>query len=280
MPKRNYTIYCDESDQTGKYFANFFGGSLIRSRDREAIEKILNEKKDELNLFKELKWTYITENYCEKYINFIDSYFDLIERNKIKARIMFTHNRYVPKNLTDEHHENRYFILYYHLIKHAFGLSYCNPSKIDKINVQLLLDDVPNNSEKFLEFKNYISNISRSQIFRDANVSINMEDIADVDSKNHVILQGLDIILGAMQFRLNDKHKEKPKGSHRRGKRTIAKEKVYKAINRRIQKIYPHFNVGISTGTRNGLSDRWKHAYRHWKFVPSDHEIDDGIVKK
>lgn len=52
--------------------------------------------------------------------------------------------------------------------------------------------------------------------------------IAEVDSKNHVILQCIDIALGSMNFKLNNMDKEKMPNSNRCGKRTIAKEKLYK----------------------------------------------------
>ena len=65
------------------------------------------------------------------------------------------------------------------------------------------------------------------------------EQIAEIDSRHHVLAQSLDIIWGAMQFRLNDKHPEKPEGQLIRGKRTIAKEKLYKDINGRIREIHP-----------------------------------------
>jgi len=58
------------------------------------------------------------------------------------------------------------------------------------------------------------------------------DQIAEVKSHNHVLLQCVDIVLGAIQFRLNDLHKVTPEGKWRRGKRTIAKEKLYKMINR------------------------------------------------
>ena len=38
-----------------------------------------------------------------------------------------------------------------------------------------------------------------------------------------------------MAFRLNDKHKIKPPGQRTRGKRTIAKERLYKHISQRIR---------------------------------------------
>jgi hypothetical protein len=279
MPKRHYTIYCDESATKGAFFSNFYGGAIVKSSELEAINTFLNARKDELNLFNELKWTRITENYQQKYIDFIDSYFDLVATGRIRMRIMFTHNQYRPKNLTKEHVDNQYFILYYQLIKHAFGLAYCNPKNLDRVYVGLLLDEIPHNINKFNSFKDYMVTLSNTQLFRDAQVVVQREQIADVNSKDHVILQGLDIILGAMQFRLNDKHKEKPTGAKRRGKRTIAKERVYNHIRRRINAIYKNFNIGISTGTPNGLSDRWLHCYRHWKFTPKEFEYDDRYVK-
>ncbi|BCJ87503.1 hypothetical protein skT53_24880 [Effusibacillus dendaii] len=63
------------------------------------------------------------------------------------------------------------------------------------------------------------------------------------------------------------------------GKRTIAKEKLYKHINKRIREIYPNFNIGISAGTKN-IHDRWLHPYRHWLFVPSQHKIAPEYTKK
>lgn len=107
-----------------------------------------------------------------------------------------------------------------------------------------------------------------------ANLSIAYDQIAEIESHRHNILQCLDIVLGSMSFRLNDKHKEKPEGSRKRGKRTIAKEKLYQHINRRIRQLYPYFNIGISTGLKDGKANRWHHPYRHWLFIPKHSKFD------
>ncbi|MEC5395322.1 hypothetical protein [Bergeyella sp. RCAD1439] len=80
-------------------------------------------------------------------------------------------------------------------------------------------------------------------------------------------MQCLDIVLGSMSFRLNDMHKEKLQGQSRRGKRTIAKEKLYKHINSLIREIRPNFNIGISTGIDGDALNRFSHPYRHWLFI-------------
>jgi len=193
---------------------------------------------------------------------------------------MFTQNMYRPTKLTAEQLDLGYFLLYYQMIKHAFGIQYCNPNALDRVYFELLLDEVPHSREKFSVFRDKLASISATKNFEGRNVSIPVEAIAQIDSKTHSILQGLDIILGAMHFRLNDLHLAKPEGSRRRGKRTIAKERLYKAINKRVRGIYPNFNVGTSTGTTLGAVDRWNHPYRHWRLVPRDHQRDDTAVKR
>jgi hypothetical protein len=111
-----------------------------------------------------------------------------------------------------------------------------------------------------------------------AGIKIRKQDIAEVDSKKHLLLQVIDVVLGAICFKLNNKHKEIPEGKKRRGKRTRAKEKVYKHINKKIREIRKGFNVGISIGVAR-KEDHWLHPYRHWRFIPSEFEIDETFFK-
>lgn len=280
MAKRHYIIYADESDKKGKYYSNFFGGALLAASDREAISTSLNEAKAELGLRKELKWQYVDAACVDRYIAFIDAYFDYIRTSRLKIRIMFTQNINVVSNLSRRHYEDQYFLLYYQFIKHAFGIRYCNPNSLDRVFFSILPDKIPEAADRKERFKSYLSRIPDSSYLRGCNLNIRRSDIADVDSEKHVILQGLDIILGSMNSRLNDKLKEKPAGKRFRGRRTRAKEKLYKEINRRIREIYPNFNIGVSTGTPNGHADRWLHPYRHWNFMPRNHTIDRSLGKR
>lgn len=277
MPQ-GYIIYCDESDGKGRFFSNFYGGALVRKEDFNLIEKELSQRKQDLGLANELKWSRVSHQYLDKYVEFISLFFDFVQDEKIKVRIMFTQNRYVPTGLSRDKVKNSYFLLYYQFLKHAFGLIYSNVSR-DPIQIQLNLDQIPDTREKTATFKNYLLGLNKSPGFRDAKIQLSADRISEIDSSKHVIAQGLDIVLGAMAFRLNDKHLEKPPNQKRRGKKTIAKEKLYKYINSRIRAIYPGFNIGVSTGTQGGIEDRWRHPYRHWLFVPSDHSIDPTKTK-
>jgi hypothetical protein len=85
-----YIIYCDESETKGRHFSNFYGAALVTSEHIDFVREAVAVKKRELNLFGECKWSKITANYQTKYICLIDFFFDLIEVDKIKIRIMFT----------------------------------------------------------------------------------------------------------------------------------------------------------------------------------------------
>lgn len=63
-----YIIYCDESDADGQFYGNFYGGMLVRSPDLEQTVELLESKKAELNLQRELKWQRVTGNYLDKYL--------------------------------------------------------------------------------------------------------------------------------------------------------------------------------------------------------------------
>jgi hypothetical protein len=276
---RRYIIFCDESDDKGRFYSNFYGGILIEASKQQAIEDELQACKDALNIFSgEMKWERITAPYADKYIEFVHKVFDIVERGDMKVRIMFTQNRNQPV-LEDYQIGNDYFMLYYQFIKHAFGLQHAVPEG-DTASAAVLLDDVHHSADKLHQFKSYLSSLSAFPKWARAGFSIAYEDIADVNSKDHNILQALDVILGGMQSRLNEKHTKPQAPLKRRGKRTKAKAKVYKAIKDRVWAIYPNFNVGVSTATAEGLHMRFEHRYRHWLFVPSNAEVDPDRTKK
>lgn len=267
-------IYCDESVSKGAYYSNFYGGALLEETDYDLISSQLNKKKEELNLFQEIKWTKVTAQYLDKYIEFINFYFNFIKSEKIKIRIMFRNNKYKAQHLSKYQELNGFYLLYYQFIKHAFGLSYCNDNKEEDIFLKTYFDKLPNTTKQNELFKDFIYRLQDVEIFKRAHIKINREDITDIDSKKHVILQGMDIILGSMQYKLNKENLVINPQTGKRGKKTIAKEKLYREINRNIREIYPNFNIGISTGYKNDISNIWKHPYRHWSFIPASYEKD------
>jgi hypothetical protein len=112
-----YIIYCDESESKGRHFSNFYGGALVTSSDLPFVRDTLAKRKTELNLFGEIKWSKITPNYRQKYLDMVDCFFGLIASGKVKMRVMFTQNIVRSRNLTKEHIKNQYAILYYYFIR-------------------------------------------------------------------------------------------------------------------------------------------------------------------
>ncbi|SFK64382.1 hypothetical protein SAMN05216302_101159 [Nitrosomonas aestuarii] len=276
---RELLLYCDESDVKGRYFSNFYGGALVRSSDLSLIITTLTEKKLDLNLRGEVKWQKVTTNYLDKYIDLIDCFFNFVSDDKVKIRIMFCQTCFIANGLNAYHLENEYFLLYYQFIKYAFGLQYANRNNSDKLKIRTYFDKLPDTKEKCESFKDFIFGLNRHKQFRDSNIFIERAHISEVDSHKHDILQCLDIVLGAITFRLNNKHKAIPEGSKRRGNRTIAKEKLYKHILKRIHQIYPNFNIGNTTSVLGDKSNRWDHPYRHWKFIPNNSTYDKSRTK-
>lgn len=276
---QQYIIYTDESEKKGRFFGNFYGGVLVRSSDFDYIKKSLEQKKEELNIKGEVKWQKVTENYLQKYLELMSLFFDYVAEDRIKVRIMFTHNIKQAVGLTKEQREQEYFLLYYQFFKHIFGFNYSNPGR-HPTSLYILLDQLPDKKEKNEKFKSFIYNLQELDVYKEANLYFrSMSDIGEATSHDHILLQCLDVTLGAMEFRLNEKHKDIPEGKKRRGNRTKAKEKLYKYINKRISEIYPRFNIGKTTGTID-KSDRWNHPYRHWCFEPKNNQLNKSYVAK
>ena len=274
-PKKNgkeYFIWCDESDQSGKFFSNFYGGVLVKSEDLHEVMHALQKVCRRLHLHDEIKWQKISDHYVMKYIALMDVFFNLIKEDKIKVRIMFIQNAYKTSDLYDMHKRDVFFILYHQLIKHAFGLIHSNTNEKEMF-LRLYFDFLPYTLKKREMFKQSLHNLQSLKSFQFAGIKIRKPDIAEVDSKKHLMMQMLDVVLGAVCFYLNNKHKEVPREKEHKSRRTRAKEKVYRYISKRIKEIKKGFNMSASTGITSE-QDHWLHSYRHWKFAPTEFEAD------
>lgn len=280
--EKEYIILCDESDQKGPFFSNFYGGVIVGGSVWQSASERLEDAKAKAGIQSEVKWSKVSPHDVDRYEPLIQEFFDLIAEGMVRMRVMFRQNIHQPINLTQDHTKNEYFILYYHFLKHGFGLSYMPPHP-SGVRLRFYLDQLPDQSkEKLAQFRGYISGLSSNPHIRRAGLSIGKEDITQVDSKDHILLQCADVVLGSISFRLNEKHKAIPAGKKRRGKRTLAKERLYKFILKQIKRVTgkDSFNIGITTGLTSGIQGRWTEAYLHWRFVPKDHLYDKNRGKR
>ncbi len=178
---------------------------------------------------------------------------------------MFRQNAHEPQGLSPEQKDLSYFLLYYQFIKHGFGLPYLQNDNQD-VSLRLYFDRLPDTAERCAQFKGHLHALQEQRLFSGSRIRIDPMDITEVHSHEHPLVQCLDIVLGSMSFRLNEKHRRVDRATKKRGKRTIAKEALYRFILSEIRKIRPGFNVGITTGRGEGAVSLWKDVYRHWNF--------------
>lgn len=276
---REILVYADESTKRGAFFSDFYGGLAVTSDRLDSVTTSLRQVCEDQQLLGELKWQKVSKSYLGKYTVFVNRVFDLMVRGDIRMRVMFTEDSMVPTGLSDYHREHAYHILYRYFLKHAFGLEHASTGE-SETRVRFYLDRLPGTKERNSEFRSRISALEQYPPFRRARLRLPPDQVTEVDSKDHLLLQAVDVVLGSIQFRLNDKHLVKPKGATRRGSKTIAKEKLYRVIQGRIQDCYPRrFNIGITTSDRGDRANRWRDPYRHWRFLPRDAVRDRDLTK-
>lgn len=271
---REYVIYTDESSRTGRRFANFYGGALTRSDDLDYVKEHLRAQAARLGLGAEIKWQKVSEGYLDRYLAMMDAFFDLVACDLVKIRIMFTQTHQASV-LTQYHREHPYHMLYYPFLKYAFGLRYSNPD-IAEITLRLYLDRLPDSREKNALFKRHLHELQHCTEFQSASITVPRDQIAEVNSHDHLPLQCLDVVLGSMQFRLNGLDGDGGENGVPRGKKTMAKAALQEHICARIRQIHPEFVIGATTGRAGGDGDRWRHPYRHWLFTPRAGRMEEG----
>jgi hypothetical protein len=269
--EKELILFSDESIDKGQYYSNFYGGVLVGASQYQRINQKLKDTESEFTLKGEIKWSKMSSLFLDGYKAMMDAFFEEIVQENLRVRIMFRQNANVP-DVPIENLKNSYFLLYYQFIKHGFQLDKI-PHKGTPINLRLYFDQFPDKKEKIEEFKDFLIKMQDVKL-KESPVQILKENITEVHSHKHLLLQCLDVVLGSMAFRLNDMHKIKPIGQHFRGKRTIAKEKLYKYILSLIYQIKPNFNIGVSTGGGPNYPNRDDLPYAHWSFKPKSRTFD------
>jgi hypothetical protein len=268
---REYVIYTDESSRTGRYHTNFYGGALIRPEDLDYVREVLQGQAQRLGFGAEIKWQKVSEAYLARYKAMMDAFFDLISADLVKVRLMFTDNRFVPV-LTPYHRQHQYHLLYYQFFKYAFGLRYSNEDDAP-IRLRIYMDELPASGPQNTLFKQHLAALEQSSHFRIGRILVPEDQIAEVNSRDHLPLQCLDVVLGAIQFHLNGFRGRMTDGPEVRGKKTVAKEQLFRHILGRINDVHTDFLVGATTARSGGNADRWRQPYRHWLFIPRGSRI-------
>ena len=253
--RENYIIICDESTKKGKNFSYFFGGAMIKEHEYQKFSDLINFQKSKFSLH-ELKRTKITEHNFKYYIQILELFFMFVKNNKIKVRIMYSPNEEL---LTHQNYDQNTFMkFYYTFIINAFSIFYANKG----INLRLIFDELSETKQKCTIFKkSLINKIKNNNKPLNNKVYISKNQIEEVDSKKHPILQCIDVITGCIDFLLND--------NDNTSKRAQAKYKVASFIIGQIEEIKGSFDLLKTTMpifSHKGWLDKYKHfVYKHKK---------------
>lgn len=252
-----YIITCDESTRNGARYSYFYGGVIVPENKYEGISKKLNMYKEHIGLPHEMKRSKIDLSNVSRYIEMLDFFFTFVKSGDIRVRVMFSDNRdleAIPKK------ENQTFVKFYYLfIRHAFALPYAG----EDIRLRLIFDELPENTKTRNEFKTYlISNLTHIPNADAKNaIIINRDSIEEVDSKKHIILQCADVIVGLIDFILNDSHNQLKVKS----KKWYAKNKLAEVLMDYIYQLHPGFELCTTTRPIRGIN-AWLDKYRHFVY--------------
>ena len=254
----SYIIVCDESTRKGVNYSYFYGGAIISESKYQKLSEILKNYKNNFG-FNELKRTKITEANYKYYIEVLDLFFTFVRSGDIKVRIMFSPNNQLKTNIP--HSLNKTFTKFYEVfIKDAFSIFYARKN----IRLRLVFDDLPETKEQCKEFKqNLISKINLNKKVLANKVFVSEEDIEEVDSKKHIILQCVDVIVGLVDFYLNTSKKEL-----KESKRAMARFNVWECIRKFVLEMNPNFIIDETTHpiySYKGWNDKYKHFVYHQK---------------
>lgn len=254
---QKYIITCDESTRHGAKYSYFYGGVIIPENKYESISKKLNLYKENIGLPHEMKRTKIDMTNVSRYIDMLDFFFTFVKSGDIRVRVMFSDNRdleVIPKK------ENQTFVKFYYLfIRHAFALPYAG----EDIRLRLIFDELPESAATRKEFKSYlISNLTHIPNEDAKNsVIIEQDSIEEVDSKKHIILQCADVIVGLIDFILNDPHNQ----AIDKSRKWHAKHKLSEVLLDYIEQLHPNFELCTTTRPTKGIN-AWLDKYRHFVY--------------
>lgn len=253
MRHERYVVVCDESTRHGLNYSYFYGGAILKESNYQKINEVLNLYSTSKGLG-EVKRTKITLTNYRNYIELLDLFFTYVKSSDIKARVMFSKNEeldVLPKSL-----DETYCKFYYLFLRYAFSIYYVGQN----VSLRLIFDDLPETKAACKKLKTYlVNNLNSVVIERGNRVSLKAGDIEEVNSKKHMVMQCMDVIMGLVDFHLNATTEE------RESKRGQARTYVLKFVLSKINEIHDNFVLTETTMPINSHKG-WKDCYKHFVF--------------
>jgi hypothetical protein len=191
-------IYCDESCQDNHNYM-LLGGVAIKSSLVSIFESDMDKIRKQTNMHKELKWSKLTNQKYIEYRRFVDLFFEWNKSNKLFFHCIIFDNTKINHRQFSGSYELGFYKFYYQLLLHTFGKNYGKNN-----DLYAFLDQRPTGYD-LTELRRILNNGMDSRYKIDRRP---FRLVEPADSKKIAVLQVADLVLGALGYRKNNRHKD------------------------------------------------------------------------
>lgn len=185
--KKTFNIYCDESchlENDHKPFMFLGNVSCAYPQVKVHTERIDDIKKKH-NFFAEIKWNKVNKTKLKFYIELIDYFFS----TDLRFRAIGVDKSTVRPDAFGKSYDDHYYTMYYYLLNHNLNVQYT-------YNVYLDIKDTLS-AYKVERLKTILN--AKFGVFR---------NVQNIVSKESLLLQLADLLLGAISYNKNDNEKK------------------------------------------------------------------------
>ncbi|KAF5070007.1 hypothetical protein DSECCO2_226740 [anaerobic digester metagenome] len=184
---KTFNIYCDESchlENDHKPFMFLGYISCAYPQIRTHTERI-NEIKKKHNFYAEIKWNKVNKTKLKFYLELIDYFFS----TDLRFRAIGVEKSKVRLGAFGKTYDEHYYTMYYYLLNHQLNMKYT-------YNV-------------YLDIKDTLSANKVDRLKKILNVKFGVfRNVQNIISKESLLLQLADLIIGAISYNRNEKEKK------------------------------------------------------------------------
>jgi len=193
-----YHIYCDESCTEKGHSHMVFGGVMARTDTAQEFRNTISQWRDSCHMRGEMKWTKITRNKYQRYLEFTNHSLECVKNKAIMFRSVVFEHKQIDYRTHHKGNKNRgYCVLTYEFLFNAFA-PFLN--KEDRV---IIFPDEKLSSLSLSHLRDVLNTAIRAkrQWSHDP-----IRKIQPVDSTCSELMQMNDILMGAVGHHNNNRH--------------------------------------------------------------------------
>ncbi len=186
-----------------------YGGIITPAHNVDAFNALIDTWRVENNMKSEMKWAKVSRNKLDKYISFVDLFFDHAapEFCHFKSVVLDTpHIDYKTHHNGDD--ELAFYKFYYHFLLHKFGPY----AATDDHRLSVFIDHRSTTRERLSDLRRCLNAGIRKTHGRTCDVVNAVEPRVSHECN---LIQLADVLMGAIAYHCNARHKESNAARHR-----------------------------------------------------------------